>query len=189
VEGFRTALADASFDPVGRRAAILGAGGAARAVALALVEGRASTVFVVGRSPRRVEALVGGYRGMTTAGTTISWAQWGDGAFLRNISECELLVNCTPVGTRFTESEGRSPLPAELIPSGCLAFDLVYNPVETPFLVAAKSRKARTFGGLAMLVYQGLASFRLWTGRDASQDSMLKAAQQSMSAEGKAGGG
>ncbi len=180
VEGFRWALAEAGFDPAGQRTVILGAGGAARAVAHVLIEGRASTVFVVGRSPRRVEALVASYRGTTPTGTTISWAQWGDGAFLRSIRECQLLVNCTPVGTRFSETEGLLPLPADLIPAGCLAFDLVYNPIETPFLAAARARGARTFGGLPMLVYQGQASFRLWTGQEASYDTMLRAAREAM---------
>src|SRR3990170_3221451 len=101
VEGFRRALTEAGFDPAGRRTVIMGAGGAARAVALVLIEGRASTVFVVGRSPRRLEGLVANYRGRTPPGTTIGWAHWGDGAFLRAIRGCELLVNCTPVGARF----------------------------------------------------------------------------------------
>jgi shikimate dehydrogenase len=69
---------------------------------------------------------------------------------------------------------------AELIPAGCLAFDLVYNPEETPFLRAAQSRGARAAGGLAMLVYQGAASFRLWTGREAPVEVMFQAARKAL---------
>jgi shikimate dehydrogenase len=81
---------------------------------------------------------------------------------------------------RFGPAEGQSPVATELMPTGCLAFDLVYNPEETPFLRAARSRGARTGGGLAMLVYQGAASFRLWTGREAPVEIMFSAARKAL---------
>jgi shikimate dehydrogenase len=83
---------------------------------------------------------------------------------------------------RFGPAEGQSPVAVELIPAGCLAFDLVYNPEETPFLVAARSRGARAAGGLAMLVYQGAASFRLWTGLEAPVEVMFQAARKALTA-------
>ena len=180
VAGFARALSEAGLDVRGIRAAVLGAGGAARAVTLALIEGKASVISLSDAIPERAEALTGDLRGLTSPGTTITWTHWGDDAFQRSLRECELLVNCTPVGMRFGPAEGQSPVAAELIPAGCLAFDLVYNPEETPFLQAARSRGARTAGGLAMLVYQGAASFRLWTGREAPVEVMFQAARKAL---------
>jgi shikimate dehydrogenase len=180
VVGFARALTGAGFDVRGVRAAVLGAGGGARAVTLALIEGGASVISLSDAIPERAEALTSDLRGLTSPGTTITWARWGDAAFQRSVRECGLLVNCTPVGMRFGPAEGRSPVAAELIPAGCLAFDLVYNPEETPFLQAARSRGAHTAGGLAMLVYQGAASFRLWTSREAPVEVMFQAARKAL---------
>jgi shikimate dehydrogenase len=180
VVGFARALSEAGFDVRGVRAAVLGAGGAARAVTLALIEGGASVISLSDAIPERAEALTSDLKALTSPGTTIAWARWGDVAFQRSLRECGLLVNCTPVGMRFGPAEGQSPVAAELIPAGCLAFDLVYNPEETPFLQAARSRGARTAGGLAMLVYQGAASFRLWTGREAPVEVMFQAARKAL---------
>jgi len=180
VVGFAHALSEAGLDARGVRAAVLGAGGAARAVTLALIEGEASVISLSDAIPERAEALTADLRALTSSGTTVTWARWGDAAFQRSLRECGLLVNCTPVGMRFGPAEGQSPVVAELIPAGCLAFDLVYNPEETPFLQAARSRGARTAGGLAMLVYQGAASFRLWTGREAPVEIMFSAARKAL---------
>jgi shikimate dehydrogenase len=180
VAGFARALSEAGLDVRGVRAAILGAGGGARAVTLALIEGKASVISLSDAVPARAEALAGDLRGLISPGTTITWARWSDGAFQRSVRECGLLVNCTPAGMRFGPAEGQSPVAANLIPAGCLAFDLVYNPEETPFLQTARSRGARTAGGLTMLVYQGAASFRLWTGLEAPVDIMLQAARKAL---------
>ena len=180
VAGFARALTAAGFNVRGVRAAVIGAGGAARAVSLVLIEGEAGVISLSDAVPERAEALSGDLTALASSGTTITWAHWGDDAFQRSIRECELLVNCTPVGTRFGPAEGQSPVAAELIPAGCLAFDLVYNPEETPFLRAARSRGARGAGGLAMLVHQGAASFRLWTGLEAPVEVMFRAARKAL---------
>jgi shikimate dehydrogenase len=180
VTGFARALREAGFDVRGVRAAVLGAGGGARAVTLALIEGGASVISMADAVPARAGALTNDLRRLTSAGTAVTWTYWGDGAFQRAVRECELLVNCTPVGMRYGPADGQSPVAAELIPSGCLAFDLVYNPEETPFLAAARSRGARAASGLAMLVHQGAASFRLWTGLEAPVDVMFQAARKAL---------
>jgi shikimate dehydrogenase len=59
-------------------------------------------------------------------------------------------------------------------------FDLVYNPVETPLVVAAKARGAKAVGGMGMLVYQAAEAFKLWTGKDADVAAMLAAAKQAL---------
>jgi len=67
-----------------------------------------------------------------------------------------------------------------LIPTRALVYDVVYNPVETPLLAAARQAGARTMGGLPMLVYQGAAAFELWTGRPAPVDIMMSTAKKAL---------
>jgi shikimate dehydrogenase len=181
VAGFARSLReDCAFDAKSKRTMILGAGGAARAVALALVEAGAAVIFVVGRQPRKTEGVVLGLKPITPSGTTISWAYWGDGSFLRSLKEADLVVNCTPIGVSGSESAGQSPIPADLIEPRTLVFDVVYNPAETPFTAAAKSRGAKAVSGLGMLVYQAAESFKLWTAKDADTAAMFAAARAAL---------
>jgi shikimate dehydrogenase len=176
VAGFARALRDdAGFDPKGKRCGIIGAGGAARAVALALVDAGASIVLLTGRTPKKLDRIVAGLRGIEDTGTTITWTHWGDGTFMTVLPSCELLVNCTPVGTKGSEAEGASPIDPQWLPKSGVVFDLVYNPPETPLLKTAKERGLKPVSGLGMLVYQAAESFRLWTGKDAPVEKMLAA--------------
>jgi shikimate dehydrogenase len=182
VAGFARALReDAKFEAHGRRTMILGSGGAARAAALALVKERASVIFVVARQPRKIDAMVLQLKGITPPGTTITWAYWGDGSYMRSLREADLLVNCTPVGMAGSESEGTSPVAAELIQPETTVFDLVYNPHETPLVLGARARGATAVSGLGMLVYQGAESFRLWTGVEADTGAMRDAVKAALS--------
>jgi shikimate dehydrogenase len=179
--GFNRALKDdARFDPAGKKTAIIGSGGAARAVARALVKANASSVIVAGRNPSKMEALVGPLRPETAPGVTISWCYWHDGAFLKGLPSVDLLINCTPVGTKTTDSEGESPIEPENMPEGGVVFDLVYNPEETALLRTAKERGSQAVSGLGMLVYQAAESFKLWTGQEADVEAMLEAGRKAL---------
>lgn len=175
-EGFLQALRqERGFEPVGKRAVILGAGGAARAVAFALVEAGVKSLTISNRNPERAERLV------SALGPSAVALPWDEKALARAIAEDDLIVNCTSIGMRHSPTEGQSPLEAKLIPRGALVFDIVYNPLETPLLIEAKKAGARTLGGLSMLVYQGAASFQLWTGREAPLEVMFEAARVTLS--------
>jgi len=182
VAGFARSLReDAEFDPRGKRAMLLGSGGAARAVALALIEEGATLVYVVGRQPKKIDRLVLDLKPLTASGTTVTWAYWGDGSYLNMLGgEADLVVNCTPVGVSGSDSAGQSVVPAELMQPKTLFFDLVYNPAETPLVAAARSRGAPAISGMGMLVYQAAASFKLWTGQEADVGAMREAAQQAL---------
>ncbi len=183
VSGFARALSkDAGFDPKGKRVGILGAGGAARAVALLLVRAGASIVLLTGRSPKRLERVCADLRAIEGTGTTVTWTHWGDGTFMTVLPACDLLVNCTPVGTKDSETDGQSPIDARWLPKQGIVFDLVYNPPETPLLQAAKERGLKAVSGLGMLVYQAAESFRLWTEREAPVEKMLDAARKARGA-------
>lgn len=143
--GFIDALRDdVGFDPSGQRCAVLGAGGAARAVILALAEAGAD-VAVVGRTPERVEeaAALGGRVGDS-----------GD------IAGAALVVNATPVGMT---TEGL-PLDPVLLGSGHVLVDLVYRPAVTALMREAKARGAAAHNGLGMLIHQAARQVQLWTG-------------------------
>jgi shikimate dehydrogenase len=185
VEGFLRGLRDdADFDPVGKRALVAGAGGAARAVVVALAEAGARSVVIINRTYPRASRLVEELAPL--AGDTElnalpdiypSWAE--------ALSRADLLVNCTPAGQASAgdSAEEESPVPFDAIRPGILVYDLVYVPAETALMKAAKAAGARGVGGLPMLIYQGAASLKLWTGRDAPVDIMLKAAREALGLE------
>ncbi len=181
VPGFARALReDAGLDPKGKRAIVLGSGGAARAVALALIEGGASTIVVTGPIVPQLMKLVDDLRGIGGTGVMITWTYWGDGTFLRVLADADLVVNCTPVGMSGGDAEGQSPVAAEHLPANGVVFDLVYNPQETPLLKAAKDRGLKTASGLGMLVRQAAESFRIWTGQEAPLERMLEAGREAL---------
>ena len=133
VGGFARSLKDdAGFDPKGKATVVLGSGGASRAIALALVQGGASTIFVIGRSVRRVEGVVLGLKPKTPSGTTISWAYWGDGSYLTAIGRADLVVICTPIGVLGSDTAAKSPVEAagaskvvRIMPSGSMIVRLM----------------------------------------------------------------
>ena len=179
VTGFARALTEAGFSAQGGRAVILGAGGAARAVGVALVEAGVAEIVLSDIVSGRSEALAATLRSLAS-GSAVRACGPDDESFRKATTACRLLVNCTPVGMRHSGSEGQLPLDAEMIPPGALVFDLVYNPPVTPLLAAARARGAGVIGGLSMLVYQAAASFKLWTGLAAPEDLMLAAARQAL---------
>jgi len=176
--GFLRALReDGGFSPRNKRAVLLGAGGVARAVGFALVDAGVKSLVILNRTQARGEALAWDLKVSDTEVVALSWK---DGKTLTALTECGLLVNCTSVGMKDSAGEGKSPLGIGLIPKRALVYDVVYNPIETPLLAAAKKAGARTLGGLPMLVYQGAASFELWTGKSAPIDIMMRVAKRAL---------
>lgn len=184
VYGFIHALQDdASFKPLKKRALILGAGGAARAVSFVLLREGVSYLAIFNRTSARTKALVGSLiayctlRGLQTEVVSVPLQD----VELREVAHnCQLIVNCTTMGMKYSSDEGRSPLTIDAITEDVLVYDLVYNPLETPLLRMAKAADAKIIGGLSMLVYQGAASFKLWTGREAPIDIMYTTARQAL---------
>ena len=180
--GFLRALReDGAYEPRGRSALLLGAGGAARAVAYALLAEGAAGVAIANRSPERARVLADELAARFPARVHALPLDAEALAPLLDASvSVDLLVNCTSLGMSHGPDPDASPVPAGLIPAAALVYDLVYNPQETPLLAAARLAGARTLGGLPMLVYQGAAAFRLWTGREAPVDVMMKAASAAL---------
>jgi 3-dehydroquinate dehydratase/shikimate dehydrogenase len=143
----------------GLRASLLGAGGAARAVAVGLASNGAS-VRVHARDAARAEAVAG-----LVAGSTGAWPP--------ERGSWDLLVNCTPIG--MYPDVGVSPIPPKALGGG-IVYDLVYNPMETRLLQDAKAAGCPTIGGLEMLLSQAQQQFEWWTGMRPSAEVMRAAA-------------
>ncbi|MBM4444170.1 MAG: shikimate dehydrogenase [Chloroflexi bacterium] len=178
--GFLRALREAGFDCRGASAVLLGAGGAARAVGFALVREGAGRLIVANRTPRRAEDLAAWLRGQSGHRAEVVGGDWEGLRSGEALRDCHLLVNCTSLGMKHGATEGEGALDAHAIPGGVLVCDLVYNPEETPLLRQARKAGAAVLGGLPMLVYQGAASFELWTGREAPVDIMFRKAREAL---------
>ncbi len=177
--GFLSALREeAGFEPRGRTALILGAGGSARAVAVALAGEGASSVVIANRTVERAEVLAELVRSLGVPAQAIAL----DPAVIREAARCDLVVNCTSLGMTGGPGPAETPIFADLIPPDALVCDLVYNPRVTPLLREASSAGARSLGGLPMLVYQGAAAFEIWTGVAAPARVMFAAAEAALAA-------
>ena len=153
--GFLDALHhDEGFDPTDVRAVVLGAGGAARAVILALAGAGAADVAVVNRTAARAQHAADLAPGVARLGGEDDL----DGA--------DLVVNATSIGMRDTPAAEALPIDPHRLRPGQLVVDLVYHPLRTPLLAAARERGAVPVTGLGMLIHQAAHAFRLWTGED-----------------------
>jgi shikimate dehydrogenase len=184
--GFLKALReDARFEPAQKNVVILGAGGAARAVAFTLLDEKVSSLVIANRSLAKAENLTAALKKRArdkNLKAKIAAVELANEDIVKAVTSCQLIVNCTTVGMKHSPSEGQSTLAPGLIPKGALVYDLVYNPLQTPLLKVAGEVGASTLGGLPMLVYQGAASFQLWTGKEAPLDIMLSAARKALAA-------
>jgi len=165
---------DGACDPKGLNILVLGAGGAARAAVFALVDAGVATLTIANRTLARAEFLAGEFE---AASAGVEAVPLEEPVLACVCKKVDLIVNTTSMGMRHGIAEGETPLKASTIRAQTMVYDLVYNPAETPLLTEAKAVGAKTLGGLPMLVYQGAASFELWTGRPAPIDVMFEAAR------------
>ena len=167
-EGFRSFLRELGAALEGRGAMIIGAGGAARAVALAVAREGVARIVVVNRTARRAEELAEGLK-KAVPSTEISVRNF-DPEGMREAGECSLVVNCTPLA-----EEGEIPLDHRALSPETWVVDLKYGREPTAFLREAGLRGLRTAGGEGMLLHQAGLSFRLWTGLEPPLEEMRSA--------------
>lgn len=174
-DGFLAALQEAGFEPAGRRALVLGAGGAARAVVYALARAGCS-VAIYNRTVRRAAQLAHHMQNQNLR-SPVTWVPITATLADLELSGFDLLVNATSVGM-WPQSDA-SPWPDWLpMPSHWTVYDLVYNPLETRLLAQARAAGARAVGGLGMLIHQGALAFKMWTGVTAPIEVMRAAGEQ-----------
>jgi shikimate dehydrogenase len=181
VEGFLSALRErAPGAPAGMAALVLGAGGAGRAVVQALLQEGAARVSVWNRHPERAEELVRDLAGHASS-TRLEAVRGAPGKGF------DLIANATSVGMRTPASEAASteldqavkelPLSADVWGDRQIVVDLVYRRDGTPLVRLARSRGLVCVDGFDVLVHQGAASFRLWTGHEAPLGAMRSGAR------------
>jgi len=172
--GFVAALARAvGFDPRDRRCLVIGAGGAARAVVLALAEAGAAEVAVVNRTADRAREAV------LLAGTAGSMVEVAEREAVA--AHADLVVNATPVGMAGADTGSAASLVSPtVLHRGQIAADLVYVPRPTAWLTAAADAGATAVDGLGMLVHQAAVQVELWTGVPPPVDAMWKAASHAI---------
>jgi shikimate dehydrogenase len=139
---------DAGFAPAGRTVLVFGAGGAARACALALA---------------RVSRLVAALDGLPVHVQAVPLEDARD-------ERVDLIVNATPLGAR------GEALPLPPLDASTTAVDLLYHPATTPLQVAVRDAGGTAFGGIGLLLHQAALAFELWTGQPAPMEAMSAAA-------------
>ena len=166
--GFLRSLEKKGFNPKGKKAVIIGAGGSSRAIGVSLLRKGVTNLSVINRSKNSGSKLVETLSHFGNA----DLIQSSETARVRNaVLEAALVVQCTSLGMKKGDP---LPLRDPAFRKGQLVYDIIYAPVETRFLASARKAGADTMNGLAMLVYQGSESFRLWTGKKFPEESALK---------------
>ena len=174
----RSLKEEGHFNPCGKKVLIIGAGGAARAVVIALADEGVSEMIIANRTIEKCHDLAKLARLSKVDAKEMVLEKHTLALLARDKT---LIVNCTIMGMKHGDLEEETPLLADGISPDALVYDLVYNPTETPLLRQARIAGATPLGGLGMLVYQGAASFQIWTGVEAPAEVMYTAAKKALS--------
>jgi len=167
IPGFEKHLKE-NFDPTGKSCAILGAGGAARAVAYVLAKVGAREIVVFDIEKSKAESVCSMIKGIFPEFNILRVESLQD----MEIKNKELLVNCTPVGLKESDP---ALIDKRFLHKNLFVYDLIYNPVLTRLLKEAEAQGCRTANGLSMLLYQGALSFEYFIGQNAPVEIMREA--------------
>lgn len=167
-KGFVLALQLAGADLQGKRVTILGAGGAARAIAVECALAGAAHIAIINRNQTRGADLVNLINDATSA--QAEYIPWIGNVHIP--AETDILIQATCVGLG---SNDKPAIDYDSIHSNMVVSDVVFNPVKPAFLEEAEKRGAAVVSGIGMLVQQGAKNFKLWTGEDAPIDVMYEA--------------
>jgi shikimate dehydrogenase len=178
--GFLQALTEHNVESQGKKAVLLGAGGAARAIGFALAEEGAQLV-ILNRKEELSWAEELAYRIGQAYGMPVAFGQLNGETAEDALSGADIVINATRAG--MSPDAGQTPVDKELLCANMVVFDMVYNPVETRLLREAKEQKSKTIDGLEMLVWQGAHAFKFWTGQAAPVDTMRATALKGLQYE------
>ncbi len=173
--GFLAALRERGCVPRGQRVALVGAGGAARAIAHVLAENGAEITILNRRKEMDWAHEIAGLVADNFK-KKVEVLELNETNLKKALHGAALVVNATSLG--MTPHADATPVPAALLNADQTVFDIVYNPVETRLLREAAAAGAVTVNGVDMLAWQGALAFRMWTGRDAPVDLMRREAMR-----------
>lgn len=162
----------AVVDPAGKNVVVLGAGGAARAIAVEVGLSGAANILVVNRDETRGRELVQLINDRVHVPS--QFAQWEGNYDVP--PETDVVINATSIG--LGDDEARVPLNIGTLEADMVVADVIFNPPETRLLRDAKSRGCQTLDGLGMLVNQAVIGFKIWTGQDADPQVMRDALEE-----------
>jgi len=166
--GFLASLEESGFRVSGKRAVLLGAGGAAKAIALKLVQAGVSALTVCNRTAAKAAALCAHAPAvMTPAGFDLD-------ALTRAAAEADLLINATNLGMADTGARFESLAFLEALPAGAVVYDVIYHPAETALLQRARALGHPAMNGLGMLLYQAVFALEHFTGRSIPAAPMVE---------------
>jgi shikimate dehydrogenase len=169
--GAVNALRENGADPAGKNVLLLGAGGAAKAIAYALAQ-EAGALCILNRVPEKAAVLADNLSHMFN--NKIVGGALSPNTLPLTLQSADILVNATSVGMH--PNIGQSPVEPQWLKPDLAVMDIVYNPVVTKLARDAKAAGANVISGVEMLLYQGAASFQIWTGRAAPVEVMRAAA-------------
>ncbi|OGW01675.1 MAG: shikimate dehydrogenase [Nitrospinae bacterium RIFCSPLOWO2_02_39_17] len=182
--GFSESLKrDAHEEVKGRSVVILGAGGAARAIAIQIALEGAERIVIANRTIERGEKLAGYINAkckMQSAKCKVKTVSLKDNSLVEYFREADIIINTTPVGMK---GYNQLLFAYDYISNRHLVCDIVYRPLETKLLKEADKKGARTLNGLGMLVYQGSLSFKIWTGYEMPVEVVKKTLMEELSKE------
>lgn len=176
--GFLEALREEGVEVSGIKAVLIGAGGAARAIAYSLAP-MVSELVILNRTADKAISLSEELKGK---GWSARGGRLEKETLEKELRDAELLVNATSVGMYPDVDE--TPVPREVLNSRLTVFDAVYNPIETRLLRDAKSVGAKVVNGVGMLVNQGAVAFKLWTGVNPPKEVMRRAVIEGLQSPG-----
>ena len=169
--GALKALRENGVEPKGRKVLLLGAGGAARAIAYTLAK-EADELAILNRTAKDAQNLAKLLE--KTANKKIVSGSLSPSEIQQSIQDSDILINATSIGMKPKAEE--SPVPPKLLSRNLAVMDIVYNPLETKLAKDANAAGAKVVSGVEMLIYQGAASFEIWTGKSAPVEVMRKEA-------------
>ncbi len=178
--GALKALRENGIEPKGRKVLLLGAGGAARAIAYTMAK-EADELVVLNRTLKQAHDLAKLLQ--KAVNKKIMAGSLSPSEIEQNLQDSDILINATSVGMKPNIDE--SPVKSKLLRSNLAVLDIVYNPLETKLSIDAKSAGAKVVSGVEMLIYQGAASFEIWTGKPAPVQVMRQAALNHLKKEQK----
>lgn len=170
IPGFSRHLKE-NIAPAGKRVAILGAGGAARAVAYVLANEKVKDITICDVDVAKAEHIAAMVRSLFPGFSIFPVARIEE----LSIPEKDILINATPIGMKLTDP---CLIPESALHRNLFVYDLIYAPVETKLLAVARAKGCKTANGLKMLLYQGALSWSHWTKQEAPLDVMWKALQE-----------
>ncbi len=171
-KGFVRSLLEAGVDPAGMSVFMLGAGGAAKGVAISLLNAGVSEMIILARRQEKGAELAKRLCAISPRSQVTVAAFRPEKGQTSTTGRPILLINTTPLGMKTGDP---LPFPPENIQSDWVVADLIYNPYETPLLIAAKQIGALTVPGLGMLLHQGVLAFEIWTKQKPPVEVMRKA--------------